>query len=264
MKQIFYFFVTLLLVELVGCASGPKLPKTEIPKGANVGIVIYNFPNKLTHLHRGITIFNYRHSKTYPTNVDIKQLVSNQVYKVVAEYGFQPIILELEQDEIESVANLVVQEPFGVLKFSPDAVVTLKNIKNQYDVDLLLIYECFSGSYRYPVIVGNTTQWTTVTLGNYGLYSHWVGRDKYDVFSFLKAKAVTTENPTINTLETDLSGAYGKADFVPKDKKILTPEELERLESKIVQRIESFVNVTVERTVTPSSETTLNWVTFLQ
>ena len=264
MKQFFYFFIPLLLVELVGCASGPKLPKTEIHKGANIGIVIYNFPNKLTHLHHGITIFNYNHSKTYPTKVDIKQLVGNQVYKEVAAYGFQPIILELEQDEKESVANIVVQEPFGVLKFSPDAVVTLKNIKNQYAIDLLLIYECFSGSYRYSYFVGDTAYWTTVTLGNYGLYSHWVGVDKYDVFSFLKAKAVTTENPTINTFATAFSGAYEKADFVPEDIKVLTSEELERLESKITQRILSFVNVTVERSVTPSSETTLNWVTFLQ
>ncbi len=133
MKQFIHFLTLLFLAELVGCASGPKLPKTEIHKGANVGIIIYNFPNKLTHLHRGITGFNYQHSKTYPTKMDIGQLVGNQAYKVVAENGFQPIILELEQDEKESVANLVVQEPFGVLKFSPDAVVTLRNIKNQGD-----------------------------------------------------------------------------------------------------------------------------------
>lgn len=151
--------LAVILLLLVGCATTPK-PELNLSHNSTVGIINL-IDIEATHTHFGTTAFN-NFEKKYPVSWDFPNKVEQELTdKIKRLTGLNVISIEPSKTISENESILI--DMTWNLKINSKLIPEIRNIMQQYKVNMLLIIRDFQGEDYFTG--------TGKYLKNYGLFT---------------------------------------------------------------------------------------------
>jgi hypothetical protein len=122
---------------LAGCAHEPLI-RSPVAENSRVGMVFHGFPDQMTHVYVGTTIFNNA-TNDYPLLKPMQPFVEQRLERELRRAGMIPVALDLSLQQREALENSFVPRQWdGNLVASPDAEQVITEITKTYDLDLII------------------------------------------------------------------------------------------------------------------------------
>lgn len=226
--------LTLTFLQIAGCSVAP-LKKIPVEKSMQVGIVVGDFPDKLTHTHVGTTVFaNFE--EQYPLGFDIREYVGDRCERKLEQQGYATKLLHVTDEELRALKSTAQHSAWDdSVSLAPNAATTLGALHSKYGVDLIIVYWSSKGDVPWGQ---NAFQ-----AGEYGLFSRsFFNLDQFVSYSFVQVLALRMSPPAINAVGRYDRGSPMPSFPMPEDFHHLSNEALDLVRASLRERIDAFVD----------------------